>query len=87
MEDEPLVMVEVEDRIATLTLNRPEARNALNRALIYALWDAIGTAGSDPDVDAVILTGSDPAFSAGVDLKELTGEAPPSVEARPEADR
>ena len=84
MEDEPLVMVEVEDRIATLTLNRPEARNVLNRALMYALWDAIGTAGSDPDVDAVILTGSDPAFSAGVDLKELTGEAPPSVEARPE---
>ena len=41
MEDEPLVIVEVEDRIATLTLNRPSARNALNRALMYALWDAV----------------------------------------------
>jgi enoyl-CoA hydratase len=78
----PLVIIEVQDRIATLTLNRPEARNALSRALMYALWDAVGTAGNDPDVDAVILTGSDPAFSAGVDLKEVTGEVPPSVEPR-----
>jgi enoyl-CoA hydratase len=83
VDGEPLVIVEVEDRIATLTLNRPEARNALNRALMYALWDAVGTAGGDPGVDAVILTGSDPAFSAGVDLKEVTGAVPPSAEPRP----
>ena len=70
-------------RIATLTLNRPEARNALNRALMYALWDAVGAAGGDPGVDAVILTGSDPAFCAGVDLKEVTGAVPPSAEPRP----
>jgi enoyl-CoA hydratase len=83
VDGEPLVIVEVEDRIATLTLNRPQARNALSRALMYELWDAVGAAGSDPDVDAVILTGSDPAFSAGVDLKEVTGEVRPSVEPRP----
>jgi enoyl-CoA hydratase len=83
VEGDPLVVVEVEDRVATLTLNRPEARNALNRSLMYALWDAVGAAGSDPDVDAVILTGSDPAFCAGVDLKEVTGETPPSAELRP----
>jgi enoyl-CoA hydratase len=83
VERDPLVMVEVEDRVATLTLNRPEARNALNRALMYALWDAVGAAGSDRDVDAVILTGADPAFCAGVDLKEVTGETPTSTEPRP----
>jgi enoyl-CoA hydratase len=74
MERESLVLVEVEDRIATLTLNRPEARNALSRALMHALWDAF--------VAVVILTGSDPAFCAGVDLKEAAGEAPPSAEPR-----
>jgi enoyl-CoA hydratase len=83
VERDPLVVVEVEDRVATLTLNRPEARNALNRALMYALWDAIGAAGSDPGVDAVILTGSDPAFCAGLDLKEVAGETPSSAKPRP----
>jgi len=42
----PLVRVDVADRVATLTLNRPEARNALNLALMYALWDAVGAAGA-----------------------------------------
>jgi enoyl-CoA hydratase len=46
---------------------------------MYALWDAVRDAGNDVDVDAVVLTGSDPAFSAGVDLKEVSGEAPPSA--------
>jgi enoyl-CoA hydratase len=78
-----LVLSEVTDRIATLTLNRPEARNALNRALMHALWDAVGHAGSDPGVQAVVLTGADPAFSAGVDLKEVSGEEPPSADSRP----
>ena len=81
-ETAPVVLVDVEDRLATVTLNRPEARNALSRALTYALWDAVLAAGADPDVDAVILTGTDPAFSAGVDLKEMTGELPPTAEAR-----
>nr|WP_255355225.1 enoyl-CoA hydratase-related protein [Pseudofrankia sp. DC12] len=71
------------DRVATVTLNRPEARNALNRALLRALWDAILAADADPDIDAVVLTGADPAFSAGADLKEASGEAPRSAAVRP----
>lgn len=74
-----LVLVNVGDRIATVTLNRPTARNALNRATQYALWDAIAAAGRNPDVDVVILTGADPAFCAGVDLKEVAGEVPQSA--------
>jgi enoyl-CoA hydratase len=80
---EPVVLYDVEDRIATVTLNRPEARNALNRALTHALWDAILAAGDSPDVDVVILTGTDPAFCAGVDLKEVSGELAPSAAQRP----
>lgn len=78
----PVVIVDVADRIATVTLNRPESRNAMNRELTYALWDAVAAAGDDPGVDAVILTGADPAFCAGVDLKEVAGETTSSVPER-----
>jgi enoyl-CoA hydratase len=79
---EPPLLVEVHDRIATVTLHRPAARNALSRELMYALWDSMVAAGDDPAVDAVILTGSDPAFCAGVDLREVAGETPPSADPR-----
>ena len=66
-----VVLYEVADRVATVTLNRPEARNALSSALRRALDAGIRQADSDEDVDVVILTGADPAFCAGLDLKEL----------------
>lgn len=68
--DGPL-RVERSDRIATVTLHRPEARNALNTQLRSALAVAINDLESDSETDVVILTGSDPAFCAGLDLKEL----------------
>lgn len=74
-----VVVVEVEDRVATITLNRPEARNALNEELRQGLWGAVDSVGSDPAVDAVVLTGAEPAFCAGIDLKEvLAGSEEPS---------
>ena len=79
----PVVRYQVEDHVATVTLNRPDARNALNRALMHGLWDAVATAGEDPEVRAVIVTGADPAFCAGVDLKEVAGESVPSEPPRP----
>jgi enoyl-CoA hydratase len=78
----PVVLVDVADRVATVTLNRPAARNALNRATQYALWDAIAAAGEDPGADVVVLTGAGPAFCAGVDLKEMAGEVPLSAPPR-----
>ncbi|OAA27027.1 enoyl-CoA hydratase [Frankia sp. EI5c] len=78
----PVVLVETADRVTTVTLNRPAARNALSRELLHALWDAVIAAGAAPDVDAVVLTGADPAFSAGVDLRELSGESPSTSPAR-----
>ncbi|MDT5107566.1 MAG: hypothetical protein QOI25_5079 [Mycobacterium sp.] len=53
-----------------LTMNRPAARNALNRGLIRSLYTALKSADADDSVRAVVLTGADPAFCAGVDLKE-----------------
>lgn len=66
-----VVTTEVHDRVAVVTLNRPEARNALNRELLRALPEAMAAADADPDVDVIVLTGADPVFCAGLDLKEL----------------
>jgi enoyl-CoA hydratase len=66
-----VVRYEVADRVATITLNRPEARNALSSEVLALLPDLARRADGDDNVDVVILTGADPAFCAGLDLKEL----------------
>ena len=66
-----VVLIDVSDRIGTVTLNRPEARNALSSEVLRELPLAMATLDTDSDVDVVILTGTDPAFCAGLDLKEL----------------
>ncbi|MGH9274124.1 MAG: enoyl-CoA hydratase [Acidimicrobiales bacterium] len=66
-----LVLVEVADAVATVTLNRPDARNALNRELRKALPTTLLELDERDDVAAIVLTGADPAFCAGLDLKEL----------------
>lgn len=66
------VLFNVEDGVATVTLHRPSARNAISSALLAALRSAMAEADRRDDVGAVILTGSDPAFCAGLDLKELS---------------
>ncbi len=66
-----VLLIDTADRVRVLTLNRPRARNALSAQLRGLLVAALSAADSDPEVDVVILTGADPAFCAGVDLKEL----------------
>jgi len=66
-----VVLLDVSDRIATVTLNRPEARNALSGEVIRELGRMVRRAEADENVDVIILTGADPAFCAGLDLKEL----------------
>ncbi len=75
----PPLRTERHGSIAVVTLDRPHARNALNAALRRALHDTMSQLDADPDVHVVVLTGADPAFCAGLDLKELAG-APDSVE-------
>jgi len=71
---EPVLQVERRDGVATLTLNRPDAMNALSRALRSALRDAFTALATDDDVRVIVLTGAGRAFCAGLDLKELGGE-------------
>src|ERR671923_1231543 len=82
-----LVLSETSDRVSTLTLNRPEARNALSSELQRALAIALAAAESDDDVDAVVLTGADPAFCAGLDLRELGTTAANLVGGRDDENR
>ncbi len=73
---EEILLVEVSGRVATVTLNRPAVRNALNAALRRALPTTMESLDRDESVDVIILTGADPAFCAGIDLKELGGNEP-----------
>jgi len=68
---EPVLLVDKEDGIATVTLNRPKAMNALSTALRNALAEAFEGLKNDPTVGVVIFTGAGRAFCAGLDLKEL----------------
>src|SRR5437764_15370863 len=78
MNTNSLVSLEVSERIATVTLNRPQARNALSEQLCRELRAALESADQDEEVDVIMLTGADPAFCAGLDLREYRrlGRAP-----------
>ncbi len=71
---QPLVLSDDAGPVRVLTMNRPDARNALNSNLIEALYAALGNADADRSVRAVVLTGVDPAFCAGIDLKQAQRE-------------
>jgi enoyl-CoA hydratase len=73
---ENVITVEKDGELAVVTLNRPEAMNALSTGLRQAIGQSFQELEADPDIRAVVLTGAGRAFSAGLDLKELgSGEA------------
>jgi cyclohexa-1,5-dienecarbonyl-CoA hydratase len=71
-----VLIVEKSDSVVTLTLNRPEAMNALSAELRLALGKAFREIQRDPEVRVAILTGAGRAFCAGMDLKELSAGSP-----------
>jgi enoyl-CoA hydratase len=71
MTNEDVLLIDTEDRVRTLTLNRPQSRNALSSELRRRFFQALRDAEANDSVDVVILTGADPVFCAGLDLKEL----------------
>lgn len=86
----PHLLETFEDGVATLTMNRPEARNALTGEMQAGLREALPRLAADPNVRCVVLTGAGGAFCAGGDVKgfassaaaQAGGAAPPSAEAR-----
>jgi enoyl-CoA hydratase len=69
------LLTERYDDVAVVTLNRPERRNALTAALMVAISDTMSALDADESVGAIVLTGSDPAFCAGLDLTDLSADA------------
>lgn len=67
----PAVLVARDDPVATVTLNRPAQLNALSGELMRALVEAVGRLDRDRNVRAIVLTGSERAFAAGADIKEM----------------
>jgi enoyl-CoA hydratase/carnithine racemase len=63
-----------ESGVLRLTLNRPQARNALSMALMGALVEALGRAGADPGTRVIVIAGAGPAFCAGHDLREIRAD-------------
>lgn len=72
----------VENGVATITLNRPDARNALNGAMCEELRSAAATAAADKNVRVVFVRGNGPVFCAGADVKERPGMSEDQVRAR-----
>jgi len=73
------ILVERDQRVGTITLNRPQALNALNAALIGELAAAIDEFERDDAIGAIVLTGNDKAFAAGADVKEMAGKTYPET--------
>ena len=69
------ILVEQEGRVGLVTLNRPSALNALNKATMEELVAAVTVMDSDPGVGAVVITGSGKAFAAGADIKEMADQS------------
>lgn len=68
------VLVEKKDRVAVLTLNRPDALNALNVELLTTLAKHISELAQDQDIGCIVITGSHKAFAAGADIKEMASQ-------------
>lgn len=71
---ESIILYAVDNRTATITLNRPQVKNALNKDLHVALYDAFEEAKNDQNVSVIVLQGSNNAFCAGADLKSIPVE-------------
>ncbi|MDN8624622.1 enoyl-CoA hydratase-related protein [Corynebacterium kroppenstedtii] len=80
--DYETVLVSQEDRVATVTLSRPRALNALNATLVRELVQAVESLDTDPSVGVIVITGSEKAFAAGADIKEMKDRTFPEIRER-----
>jgi enoyl-CoA hydratase len=69
------ILVETRDRVGLIRLNRPQALNALNEGLKDELLDAVERFDTDSNIGCLVITGSEKAFAAGADIKEMAGKS------------
>ena len=77
--DYEMVLVSREGRVGVVTLNRPQALNALNSQLIDEIAHTLAAFDADPDIGCMVLTGSEKAFAAGADIKEMAPKSYPGT--------
>ena len=73
------ILVETRGKVGLITLNRPQALNALNAALVGEINEALDGFERDPAIGCTVITGSEKAFAAGADIKEMSGLAYPQT--------
>jgi 2-(1,2-epoxy-1,2-dihydrophenyl)acetyl-CoA isomerase len=69
------ILYDITDRVATITLNRPERLNAFTRTMGEEIYDAFNSSKSDPDVAGIVFTGAGNGFCSGIDMKEPADQA------------
>ncbi|NKC30493.1 enoyl-CoA hydratase [Falsiroseomonas selenitidurans] len=74
-----MILVEIQGRVGVITLNRPKALNALCDQLMGELGEALRGFDADPAIGAIVVTGSEKAFAAGADIKEMKDRTYPAV--------
>ncbi len=70
-----MILIEIRGRVGLVTLNRPQAMNALNNQLMNELMDALGKFDQNDHVGAMVITGNEKAFAAGADIKEMADKS------------
>ena len=73
------IIVEIRDRAGLITFNRPDALNALSAATVVELGRALDELEADENIGAIVITGSEKAFAAGADIKEMQGKTWPAI--------
>ena len=73
------ILLEIKDRVGLITLNRPQALNALNAQIVSELNQALDSLEADPKIGCIVLTGSKKAFAAGADIKEMAELTYPQI--------
>src|SRR5262245_55030776 len=76
------IVVETKGRVGVIRLNRPQALNALNSAVVAELRQAITAFDGDPGIGCMLITGSEKAFAAGADIKEMANKSADEMRAR-----
>jgi enoyl-CoA hydratase len=77
-----MILTEVRGKVGLITLNRPQAMNALNNQLLHELMEALEAFDRDKNIGAMVITGNEKAFAAGADIKEMTDKTAQQMKQR-----
>ena len=75
-----MILTETRGHVGLITLNRPQAMNALNNQLLNEMMDALNAFDKDENIGAMVITGNEKAFAAGADIKEMAGKSSQEME-------